>query len=47
MVILLSFLELEGQTTNHCRVRHEDQAMAPASDEDIFVGNFKCTPFEN
>ena len=28
-------------------VRHEDEAMAPASDEDIFVGSFKCAPFQN
>ena len=47
MVILPSFLGVEGQTTSHCKVRHEDQAMAPASDEDIFVGSFKCTPFQN
>ena len=44
MVILPSFLGVEGQT---CKVRHEDQAMAPASDEDIFVGSFKRTPFQN
>ena len=44
MVILLSVLGVEGQT---CKVRHEDQAMSPASDEDIFVGSFKCTPFRN
>ena len=47
MVILPSFLGVEGQTTSHCKVRHEDQAMAPASDEDIFVGSCKCTPFQN
>ena len=47
MVILPSFLGVEEQTTSHCKVRHEDQAMAPASDEDIFVGSFKCTPFQN
>ena len=27
-------------------VRHEHQAMAPASDEDIFVGSIQCTPFQ-
>ena len=43
MVILPSFLGVEGRT---CEVRHEDQAMAPASDEDIFVGSIKCTPFQ-
>ena len=47
MVILPSVLGVEGQTTSHCKVRHEGQAMAPASDEDIFVGGFKCTPFQN
>ena len=47
MVILLSFLGVEGQTTSHCKVCHEDQAMAPASDEDVFVGSFKCTPFRH
>ena len=47
MVILPSFLGVEGQTTSHCKVRHKAQAMAPASDEDIFVGNIKCTPFQN
>ena len=36
MVILPSVLGVEGQT---CKVRHEDQAMAPAADEDICVGN--------
>ena len=45
MVIFLSFSGVEGQTTSHCKVRHEDQAMAPAFDEDIFVGSFKRTPF--
>ena len=44
MVILHSFLGVEGQT---CKVRHEDQAMAPASDEDIFLCSFKCTPLQN
>ena len=44
VVILPSFLGVEGQT---CKVHHEDQAMAPASDEDIFVSNFKCTLFQN
>ena len=44
MVILPSVLGVEGQT---CKVRHEDQVMAPASDEDIFVGNIKGTPFQN
>ena len=44
MVILPSVLGVEGQT---CKVRREDQAMAPASDEDILVGSFKCTPFQN
>ena len=47
MVIPPSVLGVEGQTTSHCKVRHEDQAMAPASDDDIFVGSFKCTPFQN
>ena len=47
MVILPSVLGVEGQTTSHCKFRHEDQAMAPASDEDIFVRSFKCTPFQN
>ena len=32
MVIVLSVLGVEGQT---CKVRHEDQALALASDEDI------------
>ena len=44
MVIPPSVLRVEGQT---CKVRHEDQAMAPASDEDMFVGSFKRTPFQN
>ena len=44
MVILPSVLGVEGQT---CKVRHEDQAIAPASDEDILVGSFKCPPFQN
>ena len=44
MVILPSVVGVEGQT---CKVRQEDQAMAPASDEDIFVGSIKCTPFQN
>ena len=44
MVILPSFLGVEGQT---CKVRNEDQAMAPASDEDIFAGSIKCAPFQN
>ena len=47
MVILPYSLGVEGQTASHCKVRHRDQAMAPASDEDIFVGSFKCTPFQN
>ena len=42
MVILPPFLGIEGQTASHCKVSHEDQAVAPASDEDIFVGSFKC-----
>ena len=45
MVILLSFLGGEGRTASHGKVRHEDQAMAPASDEDIFVSSVKCIPF--
>ena len=40
MVILSPFLGVEGPT---CKVRHEDQAMAPASDEDIFVGSLSKT----
>ena len=47
MVILPCVLAVEGQTTSHCKVRHEDQAMAPANDEDIFVGNFQCSLFPN
>ena len=47
MVIFPSFLGVEGQTTSHCKACHEDQAMAPASDEDVFVGSFKRTPFRN
>ena len=47
MIILPSVLGVEGQTTSHCKVRHEDQAMAPASDKDSFVGSFECTPFQN
>ena len=38
MVIHPRFLGVEGQT---CQVRYEDQAMAPTSDEDMFV----CHPF--
>ena len=44
MVILPSFLGVELQTTSHCKVRHEDQAMGPASGEDIFVGSFEFIP---
>ena len=47
MVKFPSLLGVEGQTTNHCKVRRENQAMAPASDEDIFVGSFTCAPFRN
>ena len=47
MVKFPSLLGVEGQTTSNCKVRHEDQAMAPASDEDIFVGNFTCAPLQN
>ena len=47
MVILPSVLAVEGQTTSHGKVRHEDQAMAPANDEDILIGNFQCSPFQN
>jgi len=47
MVKFPSLLGVEGQTANHCKVRHEDQAIAPASDEDIFVGSFTCAPFRN
>ena len=47
MVKLPSLLGIEGQTTSHCKVRLEDQAMAQASDEDIFVGSFSCAPFQN
>ena len=47
MVILPSVLAVEGQTTSHCKVRHEDQAMAPASDEDIFVGRIQRSSFQN
>ena len=47
MVILPSVLAIEGQTASHCKVRHEDQAVAPANDEDIFIGSFQCSPFQN
>ena len=47
MVMLPSVLAVEGQTTSHCKVRHEDQAMAQANDEDIFVGSFQCSPSQN
>jgi len=47
MFILPSFLGVEGQNARHCKVRHENEAMAAASDEDIFVGSFKFKPFQN
>ncbi len=45
--VAFHLLEVEGQTTSHCKVRRDDQAMAPASDEDILAGSFKCTPLQN